>query len=74
MRHLELSWAVHAWALGRLDSDGRARVAAAQRREIATMLVELSRDPHESLRRTGGLPRAAQSRALVRAIAVRLAA
>jgi hypothetical protein len=74
MRHLELSWAVHAWALGRLDADGRARVATAQRREIATMLDELSRDPHESLRRTGGLPRAVQSHALVEAIAARLAA
>lgn len=74
MRHLELSWAVHAWALGRLDADGRARVEAAQKKEIATMLDELSRDPHESLRRTGGLPRAAQSRALVEAIATRLAA
>ena len=74
MRHLELSWAVHAWALGRLDADGRARVAAAQRTEISTMLAELSVDPHESLRRTGGLPRAAQSRALVDAIAARLAA
>lgn len=74
MRHLELSWAVHAWGLGRLDADARARVAAAQRREIATMLDELSGDPHESLRRAGGLPRAAQSRALVQAIADRLAA
>ncbi|HEX8789974.1 MAG TPA: ferritin-like domain-containing protein [Polyangiaceae bacterium] len=74
MRHLELSWAVHAWALGRLDAEGRARVQAAQRREIATMLDELSCDPQESLRRTGGLPRAAQSRALVQAIADRLAA
>jgi hypothetical protein len=74
MRHLELSWAVHAWALGRLDAEGRTRVGAAQRREIATMLDELSRDPHESLRRTGGLPPAAQSRALVQAIGARLAA
>jgi hypothetical protein len=74
MRHLELSWAVHAWALGRLDAEGRARVAAAQRREIATMLDELSRDPHESLRSIGGLPRATQSQALVEAIAARLAA
>ncbi len=74
MRHLELSWAVHAWALGRLDADARARLAVAQRKEIATMLDELSHDPHESLRRVGGLPRAGQSRALVGAIAARLAA
>ena len=74
MRHLELSWAVHAWALGKLDAEGRARVTAAQKREIATMLGELARDPHASLRVAGGLPRAAQSRALVEAIAGRLAA
>jgi hypothetical protein len=74
MRHLELSWAVHAWALGKLDADSRARLTAAQQAEIVTMLAELSHDPHDSLRRSGGLPRAADSRALVGAIAARLAA
>jgi hypothetical protein len=74
MRHLALSWAVHAWALGRLDSTSRARVVAAQRAEIATLLAELAQDPPGSLLRAGGLPRATQSRALVGAIARRLAA
>ncbi|HEY8087165.1 MAG TPA: ferritin-like domain-containing protein [Polyangiaceae bacterium] len=74
MRHLELSWAVHAWAVGRLDAASRARVAEAQRSEIATMLDELARNPHDTLLATGGLPRAAQSQALVSAIARRLAA
>jgi hypothetical protein len=74
LRHLELSWAVHAWALGRLDVAARARVAEAQRAEIDTLRGELSRDPPESLRRAGGLPRARQSHALVGAIAARLAA
>ncbi len=74
MRHLALSWAVHAWAIGRLDPAARARVRDAQGVEIAEMLEELARDPHESLQREGGLPRAAQSRALVTAIAERLAA
>jgi hypothetical protein len=74
MRHLELSWAVHAWAIKRLDAASRARVAGAQRTEIATLLDELARDPHDALLAAGGLPRAAQSRALVAAIAERLAA
>jgi hypothetical protein len=74
MRHLALSWAVHAWAVGKLDAGARARVAAAQRAEVDEMLDELAQDPHESLRRLGGLPRAAESRALVDAIAERVAA
>jgi hypothetical protein len=74
MRHLELSWAVHAWARGRLDAAARARLEAAQRAEVDEMLDELARDPNEALVRTGGLPRSAQSRALVAAIAERIAA
>jgi hypothetical protein len=38
------------------------------------LLGELTRDPPASLQRAGGLPRAAQSHALVGAIAARLAA
>jgi hypothetical protein len=74
MRHLELSWAVHAWALRKLGAEGRERITSAQRAEIATLLDELAQDPHESLQRAGGLPRAIQSRALVGAIGARLAA
>jgi hypothetical protein len=74
LRHLDLSWAIHAWALGRLDAAGRRRVIDAQNAEIATLLGELARDPHPTLVATGGLPRAAQSRSLVGAIAERIAA
>jgi hypothetical protein len=74
MRHLELSWAIHAWAAQRLDAAARERVISAQRAEITTLLGELSRDPQESLVRAGGLPRAAQSRALVAAIGRRAGA
>ena len=74
MRHLALSWAVHAWAVGRVDAAGRARIAEAQRAEVDEMLEELAQDPHESLRLVGGLPRAAESRTLVAAIAQRVAA
>jgi hypothetical protein len=69
MRHLALAWAVHAWALGRLDAADRTRVRAAQRDEIAKLRGELARDPVEGLVRAGGLPRGRQSRALVDAIA-----
>jgi hypothetical protein len=74
MRHLELSWAVNAWARGRLDAAARARIAVAQRAEIDEMLGEFARDPNDGLVRAGGLPRAMQSRALVAAIAKRIAA
>jgi hypothetical protein len=74
MRHLELSWAVHAWVVGRLDAAARARVAGAQRAEVAALLGELTRDPPAPLLRAGGIPRATQSHALVGAIAARLAA
>jgi hypothetical protein len=74
MRHLELSWAVNAWARGRLDAAARARVERAQRAEVDEMLRELALDPNEDVMRAGGLPRAAQSRALVGAIAARIAA
>ena len=74
MRHLALSWEVHAWAMRRLDGAARARVREAQRRAIHELLGEVGTDPRASLVRTAGLPRGAQSRALVSAIATRLAA
>jgi hypothetical protein len=69
LRHLALAWEVHAWAMGRLGRDDRARVRGAQRCEIAVLLGEVSTDPHTSLVDTAGLPRAFQSRALVDSIA-----
>jgi hypothetical protein len=74
MRHLALSWEVHAWVMGRLDVAARARVRAAQRRAVAELLAEVEADPRASLVDTAGLPRGAQSRALIAAIATRLAA
>jgi hypothetical protein len=73
-RHLALSWAVHAWAMGKLDAACRAVVRKAQRAAIATLRNEVRRDPHESLLRTGGLPRAFQSQSLIEAIEARIAA
>jgi hypothetical protein len=46
----------------------------AQRAEIAEMQTELAQDPHGSLVREAGLPRAFQSRALLASIARGLAA
>lgn len=74
MRHLALSWAVHAWAVGRLDAATREKIEAAQREEIAQLRRELASDPHEALVERGGLPRAFQSEALLGAIAERMAA
>jgi hypothetical protein len=74
LRHLALAWAVHAWALGKLDAAGRARVRKAQRDEITALKRELERDPHESLLASGGLPRAWQSQCLIDAIETKLAA
>ena len=69
MRHIALSWAVHAWARGKLDAAARARLAGAQRRELVAMRRELTSDPHASLVETAGLPRSAQSGMLLAAIA-----
>jgi len=74
MRHLALSWEVHAWIQGRLDAAGRDEVRAAQLRAVRDLLADVTSDPHASLVRTAGLPLAAQSRALVASISARLAA
>jgi hypothetical protein len=74
LRHLALAWEVHAWAMGRLDRAERARVRGAQHAELAVLFAEVSADPHASLVAAAGLPRGFQSRALVSAIASRVAA
>jgi hypothetical protein len=74
LRHLALSWEVHAWIMGRLGARARDRVRRAQDEAIAVLLSEVASDPHESLLATAGLPRGDQSRALVAANASRLAA
>jgi hypothetical protein len=74
LRHLALSWEVHAWITRRLDATQRARVRDAQRAAIAELLSEVARDPHDALMSHAGLPRGAQSRALIASIASRMAA
>ncbi|HEY6462845.1 MAG TPA: hypothetical protein VIY73_21895, partial [Polyangiaceae bacterium] len=74
LRHLALSWEVHAWITRRLDATQRARVRDAQRAAIAELLSEVARDPHDALLSHAGLPRGAQSRALIASIASRMAA
>jgi hypothetical protein len=68
MRHLELSWAVHRWAMSRIDRAGREAIRAAQRREIAALAREVDVDPANEVVRVVGLPRAFQARALIAAI------
>jgi hypothetical protein len=68
LHHLALSWAVHAWAMGRLNAETRARVATARREEIEELRRELACDPAEPLVRLGGLPKAFQSGELLGAI------
>ena len=74
MRHLALAWAVHGWAMGRLEPAARKRVAAAQADEVRSLMGELNADPHASLLGAAGLPRALESRALVAAIGSKVAA
>jgi hypothetical protein len=69
MRHLELSWEVHRWALSRLGRAEREAIRTAQRDEIAALEREVAEDPPASVVRVVGLPRAFQSRALIGAIA-----
>ena len=70
LRHAELSWAIDAWARGRLSSDARARVEAARREAW----LALERDAEAShltgaVARTSGLPSAQVARRLVRELA-----
>ncbi|RKH13546.1 hypothetical protein D7V97_05495 [Corallococcus sp. CA053C] len=75
LRHAELSWAIDAWALGRLSSEARARVEAAR----SEAWLALERDAEASLlpgavARTSGLPSAQVARRLVRELARALTA
>jgi hypothetical protein len=74
LRHLALSWEVHAWIGSRLDRVDRARVLRAQQEAIAVLLGEVDGDPDAALVRTAGLPKSEESRALIGAIAARIAA
>jgi hypothetical protein len=62
--HAELSRRIHAWALGRLSPDERARVREAMREAIATLGGALHADPDASLVTTAGLPDPTRARAI----------
>ncbi|MFP2933347.1 hypothetical protein ACLESO_51015, partial [Pyxidicoccus sp. 3LG] len=74
LRHAELSWAIHAWALGQLSAEARARVEAA--RQEAWLALEhdaaVSTLP-EDVARQAGLPSPEVARGLVRELALELA-
>ena len=70
LRHAELSWAIDAWALGRLSVDARARVEAARREAW----LALERDAEAShlpgaVARQSGLPSPEVARRLARELA-----
>jgi hypothetical protein len=67
LAHAELSWAIHAWALDRLDAPDRATVVLAQRLAMSRCLDELACDPAADAL---GLPSPDQTRALVASLAV----
>jgi hypothetical protein len=71
-RHAALAFQVGAWLAGRLDALARARVDAARRGAIDTLVVRAKEAP-SALRAPLGLPTARQSRDLVDRLA-RLAA
>ncbi|NMO15765.1 hypothetical protein HPC49_03405 [Pyxidicoccus fallax] len=75
LRHAELSWAIHAWALDRLAPEARARVEEAQREAWLALERESaeSRLP-EHVAREAGLPAPDVALQLVRELARSLAA
>jgi hypothetical protein len=70
LRHAELSWAIDAWALGRLAPEARARVEAARREAWLALEREAEEStlPEEVARRAG-LPSPEVARRLVRELA-----
>jgi hypothetical protein len=66
-RHAALSWAVAAWIEPRLDAGDRRRVARARQRALRRL--EAAAPPDESLALVLGLPRAAEARCLIDALA-----
>lgn len=70
LRHAELSWAIHAWALGRLSPEARARVESA--REEAWRALERDAEGSalpEDVARRAGLPSPELARRLARELA-----
>lgn len=75
LRHAELSWAIDAWAMGRLSPEARARVEAARR----AAWLALERDAEgstlpEEVARRAGLPSPEVARRLVQELALSLQA
>lgn len=64
-RHAALSHALHAWILGKLDADGRARVRAAQARAIDALRAAAGEEPDAMLRERAGLPDAVTALTLI---------
>ncbi|MBZ4336145.1 hypothetical protein [Corallococcus sp. AS-1-12] len=73
LRHAELSWAIHAWALERLSPEARERVDSA-RREAWRELEQDAASSHvpDEVARNAGLPSADVARRLVRELASEL--
>ena len=66
-RHAALSWAVHRWSCSRLTADETARLRAATAAALAEFEADVAKaEPHPTLRRTAGLPSAAEAGVLVR--------
>lgn len=73
-RHAALSWALHRWALGVLDAEGRAEVTAALERAWDELEATLAAPAPASLAGPLGLPGAAAAGALARNLRAALAA
>ncbi|MHA7634816.1 hypothetical protein [Corallococcus sp. M7] len=73
LRHAELSWAIHAWALKQLPPEARERVESA-RREAWRELEQDAASSHlpDEVARHSGLPSAEVARGLVRELASEL--
>ncbi len=69
VRHASLGWAVAKWAEKRLDSQARARVAAARDAAVAELAAEVGHEAPQTLRDVAGLPDASQAARMVAALA-----
>lgn len=68
-RHAALSWALHGWARGRLDGDGRAAVGRAMLSAFDDLRREVDCDVSAELTAVAGMPDRRQQRALLDALA-----
>jgi hypothetical protein len=68
IRHATLSWAIDAWARGRLPAADRRRLDEVRRRAVASLRAEISRDVAPEVARIAGVPGAEASMRLVSAL------